>query len=212
MVRKICAQGLRERSGGSILYKTSLKQIFCRSHTKPRPFLGCLREDFRRIPAKVWVGSCGRTSRPRSLKEPLRVGSTLYKRISGKTSARCFCFYRIAAQDHLKDLLARLAPAIAGLELLVGLAKRARRILEGSARDLLKGSCPRATIYAGDTQGLGPHVSTWFRSHRDTWPLQPILVSQEHVVRLPRNPAPKLHSRRLLHKHARANLARGRSF
>ena len=64
-------------------------------------------------------------------------------------------------------------------------------------------------------KGLGPHRSTWFRSHRHTWTLQPFQVSQEHavkVLRLPRNPAPNLRSRRLLHKRARANLARGRSF
>ena len=46
--------------------------------------------------------------------------------------------------------------------------------------------------------------SSRFWSHRSMWSLK--------VLRLPRNPAPHLHSRRLLQKRARANLARGRSF
>ena len=122
-------------------------------------------------------------------------------------------------------------------------------------------------------KGWGPHRSTWFRSHRHTWTLQPFLVSQEHVVAQSTAPATKssptsalsqgaseacackfsaraqlfkrrstqrlgshrstcskqracyeiqlqnprgtwlqLHSCRSLHKHARANLARERSF
>ena len=46
--------------------------------------------------------------------------------------------------------------------------------------------------------------SSRFWSHRSMWSLK--------VLRLPRNPATNLRSRRLLHKRAHANLARGRSF